>query len=201
MNKFIKTCIALFIAMNLCGIGVAIFVQANLGSDTITVIEEGISKTFLISLGNASRLFNIFFLIIALFIAREYIGWCTIAYGLLVGSFIDFYDQLLLSYHIAEMNVFIRILLIIIGQLFIVLTFAILIKYRNGMNQIDAVSYGLEKYTSISYKTIRTGFDVLFIVAGWLLGGVVGIGSIFTMLTTGIGIDMCLKILGGNNCE
>ena len=56
--KFIKACIALFIAMNLCGIGVGLFVQANLGSDTITVLEEGMSKSLNISIGNAASIFN-----------------------------------------------------------------------------------------------------------------------------------------------
>ena len=63
------------------------------------------------------------------------------------------------------------------------------------MTHVDAVAYGLEKIIHIPFKVIRTGLDVLFIVVGWLLGGTIGIGSIFTMLITGIGIDVFLKII------
>lgn len=195
MKKFIKTCIALMVALLLCGIGVALFVQANLGGDTITVIQEGLSETLNISLGSASRIYNIFFLITALLIAREHVGWTTIVNGLLVGYSIDFFNGLLMPLNIYDMNLFIRMICIIIGQIMLIITFSILIKYRNGMNQLDATSYGIEKYTHISYKIIRTGFDILFIVVGWSMGGTVGIGSLFTMATTGYGIDICLKIM------
>lgn len=194
-KNFLSALLALIVAVNLCGLGVGLFVQANLGSDTLTVIQEGMSKTFHISLGNASRLFNIFFLSISLIIARKYIGWCTIVYGLVVGSFIDLYNGFLIPFHIASMSLWIRVLCIIIGQLLLIVTYSLLIKYRSGMNQLDAVCYGLERYLPFTFKHIRTFFDILFIVVGYFMGGVVGVGSLFAMITTGYGIDICLKIM------
>lgn len=194
-KTFLTSLFALFIAVNLCGMGVGLYVQANLGSDTLTVIQEGMSKTFHISLGNASRVFNLFYLALALIMARKHIGWCTIVYGLVVGSFIDLYNGLLIPYQIAEASLWLRVLCILLGQLFLIITFSLLIKYRSGMNQLDAVCYGLENYLPIPYKQIRTSFDVLFIVVGYFMGGVVGVGSLFAMFTTGYGIDICLKIL------
>ena len=196
--KFIKACIALFIAMNLCGIGVGLFVQANLGSDTITVLEEGMSKSLNISIGNAASIFNGITLILALIIARKEIGWTTIVYGIFIGSFIDFYNNLMISFNIQELNLLIRFLCILVGQFCIVLTFTLLIQNRSGMNQLDAISIGLERICHIPYKKIRTLFDVVFIVVGYLLGGIIGIGSILSMLTTGYGIDLCLRVMNTN---
>jgi len=192
-KDFLKKCIALLLAVNLCGIGVALFIQANLGSDSITVIQEGISIKFGISLGSSSRLFNVLFLAVALLIAHEHIGWCTIAYALNVGSFIDIYNSLIASLAIGDRGVIIKSISVLLGQLCLIATYAILIKYREGMNQLDAISYGIEKYTKISYKHIRTTFDVAFIIIGGYLGGCIGIGSLFSMATTGYGVDMLLR--------
>ena len=191
----IKTLFGLFIAMNLCGIGVGLFVQANLGSDTITVLEEGISIALNISIGSAANLYNIILLILALILARKEIGWTTFAYGLFVGTFIDFYNNLFIPFNIQEMSIIIRFMFIIIGQICIIITFALLIIYRKGMNQLDAICMGLENLMHISYKKTRTMCDILFIVVGYFLGGTIGIGSLLSMLTTGYGIDLCLKIM------
>lgn len=195
MNKFLKTCLALLIAVNLCGIGVGLFVQANLGSDSFTILQEGLSVTFDITLGTASYVFVGVTILIALIINCKDLGWTTFAYGLTVGYFIDFYNNLFVGMGISEMHMGIRFLCVCIGQLAFVITYSILIKYRNGMNQVDAIAYGIERITKLSYKVIRTGVDVVFIVVGVLLGGVVGIGSIIAMFTTGIGIDICLKAM------
>lgn len=69
-NKLIKSCIGLFASMNLCGIGVGLFVQANLGSDTITVLEEGMSIVFHVSLGKAASIYNVIGLTTAFLIAK-----------------------------------------------------------------------------------------------------------------------------------
>ncbi len=193
MKKILLVSLILLISMNLCGIGVGLFIQSNLGGDTMTIIQEGMSKTFSISLGNASRIFNLIFFIIALIIARKHIGWVTIVNGLLVGTFIDFYNLLFIQINLIHASLWIRILAVMIGQICLILSFSLLIEIRNGMNFVDAAAYGIEQRTSLSFKAIRTIFDILFVVIGAIMGGVVGIGSIFAMLTTGIGIDYCTK--------
>lgn len=37
--------------------------------------------------------------------------------------------------------------------------------------------------------------DVVLLVSGWLLGGVVGVGSIIAMTTTGVLVDFILNII------
>lgn len=195
MKRFLQTCIALFFAINLTGIGVALFVQANLGSDTITVFIDGLKDVLNCTLGDASRIYNLIALIIALILSRKDIGWCTIVYALTVGFAMDFYNELIADMNIAEMTMLIRLLVVIVGQLCFVITYALLIKFREGMNQLDAISYGIVNRTGVSYKVIRTIMDVILLAAGWLMGGVVGIGSVIAMGTTGILVDQSVKIM------
>lgn len=50
-------------------------------------------------------------------------------------------------------------------------------------------SLKLLKKTNIKYRTIRIIYDGCFICIGYLLGGVVGIGTIISLLTNGILVE------------
>lgn len=195
MKKFVKTCFALFIAIQLCGLRVALFLNANLGSDSFTLLQEGMGYAMNMTIGEASRWFLVITLTIALLINRKSIGWTTIAYGLLIGYSMDFYNNLIGLLNIPDMNLFIRLITVSLGQICFILQFVVLIQYCKGMNQVDAIAYGIENYLKIPYKYARTSIDILFIVVGFILNGVIGIGTLLAMFTTGIGIDYCLKRL------
>ncbi|MDB7946169.1 hypothetical protein PND53_02180 [Faecalitalea cylindroides] len=196
MKKTVQTVLAIATAVLLTGLGVALFVHANLGSDTITVFVDGLHRTLNVSYGTASRIYNVVMLIIALIVSFKNIGWATIIYALTVGFAMDFFEVLLAPLNIVNMNILIRLLVTCLGQICFGLTYALLIKYRKGMNQVDAIAYAIVNKTNIPFKWIRTGADVVLLVIGWLLGGVIGIGSVIAMSTTGILIDFFLKILG-----
>lgn len=195
MNKFLKTCIALFVAINLTGMAVAIFIYANLGSDTITVFIDGLARILNISLGSASRLYNIVMIILALMVARKDIGWCTIVYAFTVGFAIDFYADIFTVFHITSAGILGKLIWIVIAQFFYGVTYALLIKYRQGMNQVDAITYYVCDKFHIKYVVARTIMDVLLLAIGWLMGGVVGIGSIIAMATTGLFVDFVMKFI------
>lgn len=195
MKKTVQTVLAIASAILLTGLGVALFVHANLGSDTITVFIDGLHRILNVSYGTASRIYNAIMLIIALIVSFKNIGWATIIYALTVGFAMDFFEVLLTPLNIENMSILTRFLIACLGQICFGLTYALLIKYRKGMNQVDAIAYAIVNKTNISFKWIRTGADVVLLVIGWLLGGVIGIGSVIAMSTTGILIDFFLKIL------
>lgn len=195
MSRFGKTCLALFLAINLTGIAVAFFIHANLGSDTVTVFVDGLSRVLNCSLSSASRLYNGVMLGIALIVARKHIGWCTVVYALSVGFLIDWYSELLLPLNIMNSALTIKLLWVLAGQICFGVTYALLIQYRNGMSQVDAVTYYLCDKMKIKFVYMRTIMDLLLLGGGWLMGGVVGIGSVIAMATTGAFIDIALKLM------
>lgn len=187
------TCFILLIAVVLTGFGVALFVNANLGSDTITVFIDGLRHTFNLSLGTASRVYNILALLTAIILSRKEIGWTSIVYALTTGFFMDYFDNILVVFNFAESSIVIRLILVLIGQLCIIVSFALLIRYGSGMDQLDAIAYGITRKTSVKYAYIRTSLDIFMIVTGFIMGGVIGVGSIIAMATTGLGIDLLLN--------
>ena len=104
MKKAVQTVLAIASAILLTGLGVALFVHANLGSDTITVFIDGLHRILNVSYGTASRIYNIIMLIIALIVSFKNIGWATIIYALTVGFAMDFFEVLLTPLNIENMN-------------------------------------------------------------------------------------------------
>ena len=195
MKKKIQTILATIISILLTGLGVALFVHANLGSDTLTVFVDGLHRVLNCSYGAASRIYNLIVLVIALIVSRKNIGWATIVYALSVGFTMDYFEKLLQPLQIQNADMITRLICVCLGQICFGITYALLIKYRRGMNQIDAISYAIVDKTGISFKWVRTGMDVLLLTSGWLLGGVVGVGSIIAMTTTGVLVDFILNVM------
>ena len=194
-KQFLLSSLILCIAIILTGFGVALFIHANLGSDTITVFIDGLRKVLGITLGDASRIYNIVALLLALVLAFKHIGWTSIVYALSTGFLIDYFDVLLQSFQFAQQSMLLRIFIVVLGQLCIIFAFALLVRYGSGMDQLDAIAFGIHERTKISYALLRTGLDVVLIVVGFLMGGVIGIGSIIAVATTGYGIDIVMKYI------
>lgn len=187
----LSSVVALFTATVLTGFGVVVFIHANLGSDTITVFIDGLRNRCSLTLGEASRIYNISALLLALAFSRKDIGWTSVVYALSTGFVMDFFDPLLPMQFI-QSTLFIRILAVLFGQLCIILSFALLIRFGRGMDQLDAIAYGLCRMLPFPFSAVRTAMDMLLLVSGFLMGGVAGIGSVIAMATTGIGIDRLL---------
>lgn len=193
--------LVLVAAVNLSGIAIAVFVGVNLGSDTITVFIDGLHRLLGISYGSASRIYNIAVLIVALIVARKDIGWATVLYALSVGFAIDFYNDLLGSLPILHGSLPVKFGLIFLAQILFGITYALLIKFKTGMNQIDAITYAICRKFGIKYVYMRTAMDIILLVSGWLLGGVAGIGSVVSMLTTGVFINISLSVFNRIGAE
>ncbi len=195
LKKWIPTLIGLICAILLTGFAVAIYLEADIGSDTITVFADGLHNLFHVTQGSGSRIYNLLFLVIALVVGRKYIGITTLLYAFSVGFFIDFFLELLNPLHLSALPLIIKIGCLLVAQCFYGISFALLIRYQKGMNQADAIAQGICDKTKFSFKVVRTTIDAITLGCGWLLGGVVGLGSIIAMATTGTFIAIFQNVL------
>ncbi|MEA4875506.1 YczE/YyaS/YitT family protein [Anaerorhabdus sp.] len=177
------------LALILIGVGVNLFLIGNFGSDPLTVLQDGMHISFNISVGTASILYNSLIIIIAFFINRKNLRMGTIIYSLIIGFFIDFFAWIIPSSQL----LIVRIIYYSFGQIFISLGFAFLIKCGLGMTAIDIVLFEFEKKININYKYLRSFIDVIYVVLGYLLGGILGIGTMISALSTGFLINIFIK--------
>jgi len=197
----IKMILGVFFAIILAAIGVCIFVESGLGSDTLTVLIEGIHTTFGVTLGSGSMICNLILLSVALLLARENVGSTTVIYTLMIGFAIDFMNRFIVLLHISEAIFGMKIFYVGVAQICFGLCYALLIKYRKGMHCIDAIIYYFMNKYNVPYIIGRTSMDIIFVIAGILLGGVVGVGTIISCATTGILVDFFVKIIKVNSKE
>ncbi len=193
-NKLV-TILVLLLALLLTAIGITIFVACGIGSDTLTVLLDGINQTSGISLGVASFTINLLLVLLACLVNRKKLGWSSVLFSVGIGFFIDLVHPLIQLLPINEQPFLTKLILVLFANLCFSTTYALLINYGNGMYALDAILYFLEDKIGLSYPYGRIFFDFLFLLSGFCLGGVIGIGTIVALGLTGPGTNFILKII------
>lgn len=198
MNK-LKRAIYLFLGIGFVALGINLFLQSELGSDPLTVLQQGMHLVFGISVGQASLTYNIAILLVAVLFAKKGLGIGTVAYILLLGSFIDIFALLFDLLWVLPHTLPLRLAAVVLGQVSVSLGYALVIHAKLGTSGLDAVLLEMERRMHISYRVLRTIADVIFALAGALMGGVIGIGTALSMLTNGFMVSFFRRML--SPCE
>ena len=187
--------IVVITATPLFGICILFYTYAALGSDSLTVFEEGLSRFFHISLGNAAIIYNVASVIIGYLFARKYIGLTTVVNALLIGFCVNLLEPVLNPFLTLSNSIPFRILIFVIGLLTCCLGCAILIYGESGMSAMDAFATRIADLVHKEYRYVRIGCDAVAMLVGWLMGGVVGVGSIIATFGTGPLISVMVEKL------
>lgn len=193
MKEIYKKLLLSFVAGILIGVSIGIILYANIGSDTITVFQDGLHNLLHVTYGQAALIYNIVCIILALLFARKYFGVGSLVSAFTIGFFIDISYDALCDLDIS-LNKYLSLLVFIIGLVLYCMSLSMLMRLELGMNSIDALLFALSMKIKSSYKIVRTIADLLFALVGYLLGGVVGLGTLLSILLTGILIDQFNKI-------
>ena len=167
------------------GVTTCCYVRASLGGDSVAVFLEGLSAAAGISLGTASWSLNIVLLILAFWMARQHIGWTTVYGCLFTGGFIDLADGLLDPVFRLSGALWFRWAIFLVGLVLLTAACALMIRFCPGMSIMDAIVTRLSEKLRVSFRAVRMSIDAALMLAGFLMGGVVGIGSVAAVLGTG----------------
>ena len=166
------------------GAGVGLILNANIGSDTVTVFQDGLHCQLHISYGQASRLYNLVLIAAAFLTARNYFGSGTVISALVTGFAIDG-TVVLTGGLIAGISLPGRLLVFLIGQTVYAFSLAMLIRCQLGTNGLDSLRHAAQARLGISYSILRWGADLALTVLGCLAGGIAGVGTVISIVTTG----------------
>ena len=189
----LKTMIMLIIGLFLFGLGEAIIIGSGSGVSPWTVLAQGISTRSDLSIGMAT-----FFISIAILIfwipLKQVPGIGTILNAIIIASAID----LTLPYLPQPDDITFKIIQACFGILVVGLGSGIYLCSNLGPGPRDGLMIGLQKQTNASLPAIRTIIELLAVISGWLLGGVVGIGTILFVFgigpCVGIGLTLVEKV-------
>ncbi len=165
-------------------LGVTLFLLADLGADPFNVLIQGLFRTLskqpvLAFLTHGYTHIAICFLIIIVLLGvdKTYIKIGTILCMVCGGPIIDFFS-LILAPLFSQMPFALKVVMLGLGCVILACGMTIVIKSNAGTGPNDLVAVVISDKLKKKFGVIRILVDVTFVLAGYLLGGVVGLGTI-----------------------
>ena len=185
MDTKTKRIICCFLGVIIIGLGCALFKHSHCGNDAFTALNIAISDKTGISLGNITVIMNCIYLIFPLIWGRKYLGIGTILNGVLLGYIVDFFYNILNNVFGAPVSLIARLAWLIPAILIISLGISLYQTADLGVGPYDYLALGLRDHFHFPYFACRIFTDSMCALAAFLLGGLVGIGTLICALGLG----------------
>lgn len=178
------------VGLVLCGLGIAFMVAADLGLAPWSVLDQGISDRTGIPIGTVSIIVGAVVLL-AWVPLRERPGLGTVLNVVVIGLTTD--AALLVLETPDAMAT--RLVYLAVGALLFGPGSGLYIGAGLGPGPRDGLMTGLAARGVGSIRLVRTGIELTALVAGWLLGGSVGLGTVVFAVTIGPNVQFFLPRL------
>lgn len=181
----------------LCGllvsaVGITMMLQANVGLEPWSVLQQGIAQTCGISYGVSSILVGAAVILLAV-ACGEQVGLGTVANIILCGIFID---TLLALNWIPLMNGLAPgVLMLLAGLELLALGTWMYMRSALGAGPRDALMVAMARKTGRSVGLCRAAVELVIIFIGWRLGGQVGVGTVISALGLGTLFNLNFALL------
>ena len=93
---------------------------------------------------------------------------------------------------------FFQLLMILAGILIVGFGTAMYLIANLGAGPRDGLMTGLQKKTNASIALVRTSIETIVVLIGWLLGGIVGVGTLLYALGIGTAVALSLYLFSGD---
>ncbi len=180
----------LLVGLVLFGVSMALLLRAELGLEPWGVLQYGLIQHVPMSYGLMSIVVS--FVVLLLWIPlRQWPGLGTVLNAVVIGVAIDATLAVVpeidgIGWRVAVM------LAAILGN---GIAGALYIGSQLGPGPRDGLMTGLSRRTGRSIRLVRTALEVTVVLLGWLLGGIVGIGTVLYALLIGPVVQLFLPML------
>ena len=180
----------LVLGLVLFGVGEAILIAAGSGVSPWTVLAQGVMNLTTWSVGFST--FIISGSVLLLWIPlRQTPGIGTILNVIIVATVIDFS----LHYLPITGNSSLQVIYALAGVLITGIGGGIYLTANLGAGPRDGLMTGLQRISGAPIAWVRNGIEVTAVIAGWTLGGVVGIGTLLFAFLIGPSVALTFFIL------
>ncbi|MCC8167693.1 MAG: DUF6198 family protein [Planctomycetes bacterium] len=166
-------------------IGTTLVILIAIGSDPYTVFVQGLATVFGFTIGVTHLAFtSLLFIFFAVF-ARSYILPGTFVGTFFAGPIIDLYTWLIGDIVTADLALAVRLALSVTSCVIVGIGLALIIRSDGGMGANDLLSVYTADKLRVQYRWVKVSYDSLFVITGFLLGGVVGVGTVLSVFLVG----------------
>lgn len=184
-REFILRVLYFCLGTAVCALGCSAFVLSGIGTDPFSMLMQGVARTAHISNGTAHIAINFTLLVLYFFIDRKYIRAGTFAALFITGPMIDAASRLLRGVIHEGLPFPVRVVIVLASCALIALGLSASINASVGVGANDSLAILLSDKLHLQFRWMRVAVDLTFVVSGFLLGGVIGVGTVITALLTG----------------
>lgn len=188
----------LVLGMAVSAVGIVMMLQANVGLEPWSVLQQGMAQSMGMTYGAASVLVGLAAIAVAA-LCGERFGVGTLVNIVLCAAIIDF---LIARGWIPRMEGMAPGLLMLAGGLELLsLGTWMYMRAALGSGPRDALMVALARRTGRSVGLCRALVEVAVVLAGWLLGGQVGVGTVVSAVGLGSLFNLNFRLLGFRAAE
>ena len=181
----LSTSFFLIFGLVIFGLGEGLLILSTTGNSPWSVLAEGISNTTSLSIGAATFFISVSVLFLWIFIKQKP-GLGTIFNIIIIAGMID----ITLSFFDAPSSIWMKYFLAFFSVLLVGLGSGIYLVANLGPGPRDGLMTGLTKLTNLPIALVRAFLEISAVLAGWHLGGTVGVGT----LIFAFGIGPCVAL-------
>ena len=191
MKDSIIKLLRLFIGYFLYGLGIVLTLNANRGLGPWSVFDQGLANQLNITIGVATQVVGLVILVLD-FILGERLGWGTVGNVIFIGTFIDLI--MLNNWIPIPDNVIISYGMMLVGMVVIALATYSYLSAQLGAGPRDGLMIAMTKRINLSVGWIRNIIEVIVLLAGYFMGGSVGLGTLVMTVLFGRFIQLVFKL-------
>jgi uncharacterized protein len=174
--------------------GVACYYGCGLGTDPISVFIDGLHGRFGLTYGQISTICYVILGLLLFFFERKHLGISTIINIVIGGQLLDWCVALVgNTFPIDEIGFVTKLIILLVALIATGIGYGMSIACNLGVGTFQFVPLFICDYLHIELKYAQIISDAAFFIIGWLLGGVVGVGTIVSVFLTGFILDWTVK--------
>ncbi len=177
-----------------CGLGIQLELFSGAGVDPLTMFEEGLGRTTGVAHGPIALGVTCVMLLLALLLNRKNIWAGTVITVFCLGPSINLFAGLMAGMGMLPPAGWLGKLAMNVAGVFLCgAGIAIYMLPDYGVGAMEAVMIFLAEKLRLPYGPVRIAMDCTWGVAGFFLGGTLGVGTIIGAFGIGISLDLCLR--------
>jgi len=184
--------LVLMIGLTIAHLGCTLFIQSSLGNDPYNVLIQGLYRTLynvtgfnLISHGRVHICICFLIVLVLLVVDKTYIKIGTVLCMVFGGPIIDLFTIVLKNIVNAESSFLVRFIAMCLGCIILAFGMTIVIKSDCGTGPNDLVAVVISDKLNKKFGVVRIIVDFLFVLAGFVLSGTVGLGTLVCAFVVG----------------
>ena len=186
--------VSLGVGLFLFAFGIVLLLESELGLSPWDVLNQGVSEHTSLSFGTANIAIAVVVLVLAWALGAR-IGPGTVANAILIGLMVDGLLAIDVVDALSESSLTARISFMVVGILIIGIGSGLYIGAGLGAGPRDSLMLVAARRAGVRIGTARVTIEVVVTVAGFALGGTVGIGTLAFAFGIGPAVELSFWLL------